>query len=1279
MPLVRVEVRNEYALGAPELYRETNKEDPKEVLEGVAVAGLVGVLRQLGDLAEFAAEVFHGLQEEVMRTSSRSHKLMARVQRIETALSPLEKVLLAQRSHLHFAYTAGSNWKAQIRCQQNHFIYSDVPQFIMDTYEDSRGPPRLHLLDKFDPGGPGSCLKRYSDPTFFKRASVASGEASADRTSKDKKGCKVKIRRSWTRSREVSRDASFSFNSSRMHSMQENVDGRSTASQTSSTYDAAQRSDLVEQTTSNLRNGSVYVKGNFHPFNLVQPEEQEYRESISSSLKKGESDFLDYNFLEEKVRAECDDIEIYPSQEQAGCSSSSATWDEKNETQEPNTLNSDNEGMRHCNINKNRHLESFSPDILDLETASHNAADFTTVDEMDIHPCDHAAPALESDEAHFDDIESETGQFMDALDTIESECDTDNDCIKMQQMELNPKLENKGVDEGVCEIPRHNLERQSSSSESNDLADSSLINDNCGNSLFSISPKSLHATKWNEDEFNLVLCEVPIHNLERQSSSSESNDLANSSLLNGNCGNSLISLSPNSLHATNLNGDEFDSVSCEVPRHNLERRSSSSESNDLVNSSLINGNCGNSLLSLSPKSLHATNPNGIESNLVLCEVTRHNLEYQSSSSETAFVISSLINGNCGNNLISLSPKSLHATNSSGDEFNSVLCGSARHNLELQISNSEFNDSSDSSLIGGNCGNNLISLSPKNLHATNSDGDEFNLILCEVDRHNLECQSSCSESNDLAGSSLINDNCGNTLISLSPKSLHATNSNRGESNSVFLVDKDLQLSQMDGDSWTCSSPSFDSREENDNTSAGSNLESISCTESSHFMDNNPGLPITDGTRAIIDSQKHFPGTSSVSSVTFWTNGGLLGLQPSKPPDCSILNAKDAWQENQTERFKHIEEDLNTNSSTSLEHQESSTSVRKTLWEIPPADLDTKLRKLCDSVPQYNSNITGSNTTSSRMFDLSNKLLPTGSEKKLLSGKNQNFSSELRNYPTISNRTFSGRTKVLSPSSSPPLAHMKVSFQPKNGLKTSKLKLKFPNRNTGIENGSDTFPSFQLVPEVPITWQHSGSDSDADTFCRSSPSLSGDDSHSNQSESNSEQWESSESPTCTDCDLYDSLRRISFTESVSTVLENRLQNCASCCSFDIQSSGATNNSFIKGLRDDISLKGFVESQFVPTPAPSPLPPVEWQKSEAVLTNSVSTVCQTKPALFNGDRIDSMDVQKRKSFNLRPMVTTKPTVPSGGSANDVQITAILERAKAIRQAVGSDGEDDGHWSEA
>lgn len=53
MPLLRFPVRNEYSLGHPDLYKGANKEDPKAVLDGVAVAGLVGILRQLGDLAEY--------------------------------------------------------------------------------------------------------------------------------------------------------------------------------------------------------------------------------------------------------------------------------------------------------------------------------------------------------------------------------------------------------------------------------------------------------------------------------------------------------------------------------------------------------------------------------------------------------------------------------------------------------------------------------------------------------------------------------------------------------------------------------------------------------------------------------------------------------------------------------------------------------------------------------------------------------------------------------------------------------------------------------------------------------------------------------------------------------------------------------------------------------------------------------------------------------------------------------------------------------------------------
>ena len=59
----------------PEIAFAELKDDPEVLLEGVAMAGLVGVLCQLVDLAEFAVEIFHDLHEEVMVTAARGQGL----------------------------------------------------------------------------------------------------------------------------------------------------------------------------------------------------------------------------------------------------------------------------------------------------------------------------------------------------------------------------------------------------------------------------------------------------------------------------------------------------------------------------------------------------------------------------------------------------------------------------------------------------------------------------------------------------------------------------------------------------------------------------------------------------------------------------------------------------------------------------------------------------------------------------------------------------------------------------------------------------------------------------------------------------------------------------------------------------------------------------------------------------------------------------------------------------------------------------------------------------
>ncbi|KAI8557172.1 hypothetical protein RHMOL_Rhmol05G0315500 [Rhododendron molle] len=191
MPLTRYQIRNEYSLADPELYREADKDDPEALLEGVAMAGLVGVLRQLGDLAEFAAEIFHDLHEEVMATAARGHGLMVRVQQLETDFPAIEKAFLSQTSPSLFFYDPGVEWHPNLRMDQNLITRGDLPRFVMDSYEECRGPPRLFLLDKFDVAGAGACLKRYTDPSFFKVEPSSSGMTKAE-VHREKKTRKAK-------------------------------------------------------------------------------------------------------------------------------------------------------------------------------------------------------------------------------------------------------------------------------------------------------------------------------------------------------------------------------------------------------------------------------------------------------------------------------------------------------------------------------------------------------------------------------------------------------------------------------------------------------------------------------------------------------------------------------------------------------------------------------------------------------------------------------------------------------------------------------------------------------------------------------------------------------------------------------------------------------------------------------------------------------------------------------------------------------------------------------
>lgn len=1175
-------MRNEYGLGQPELYKEANKEDPKAVLDGVAVAGLVGILRQLGDLAEFAAEVFHGLQEQVMATASRSHKLTVRVQCIEAALPPLEKAILAQTSHIHFAYTAGSEWHPRIQNEQNHFICNDLPRFIMDSYEECHNPPRLHLLDKFDTGGPGSCLKRYSDPTFFRRVSGSTIDATADKIQREKKARKKK-KRSSQRNGEISCVSLISNHSGRMHLTSPGVNGQ-TSSQTPSIVDMTLKSDLGEHSKSfDSRTGSGYIDCVYNLGSSLQPGEQGSEESSSRLMQH--IDVPDSDFCIESNRM-VDDRPQSSSPEQTIPSSCYVTSDEKAEIVEPKGQQCDSDEVpgaisanfdidmrnggtaNHTNVNGIDAVPDSEPqevlsanfdtdaqsrgtaylrsadqrDILldreyqevlsanfDSDTPERGTAILKNLDQMDIFPAAEDIPKSISNEDQLDEVESETDNYMDALNTIESESENDLDCqTKWEAEECYSSVNNCKMEDGIQELIEHSSVQYCSSIESHSVSG--------------------------------------------------------------------------------------------VP-----------------------------------------SSNGLTSNLL----------------------------------------------------ESVPSESIVHEQTPQISAK----SSDSE------------------HSPGTD------IYASVDNfHSSKVEP------------VITD---------------------GPQVESVLSDPSSSLSRM------------------------SNLHEQSGERTSS---------------SFCDSQQPLDEFSSVHSVKFWTNGGLLGLQPSKPPDFAVsngnsLNVVDRSNSGPPDTTSPKVEGQNERLDAFVENAKSYEKVsRASVGKVPVsfADSDSELEKstgshsnkfehghrgglnltaAAASGTELASDVKATSTeaneendsNSSLVFGLGHRLLVNGFHKKLSlvhddnseavsSPKTGVFDRGSRHhrdaYQTISKMDFMERFGCGSPlgslTSSPPLEHMKISFNPVDSSETSKLKLKFPDGSQCPDSVRDMFPSFQLVPEPAIPLHDYSSDSDDDTFCRSSPYLS-DDCASHHSESNSEQWESSPGGS-NDHELYDALCRMSSLESVSSTVQveraaeigmHADSGYQSVCTENgaepsLPSLDAINPALQGETKTDSDPNDLTKllNPAEPSPLPPPLPPVQWRLSkphsdvaeykqysdkqnyvsdalkhaldqelsgstlsqeresgpgDRQLTNKEAVALIRESRLedqqklnekkevnqsANGkgmdEREDFLHQIRTKSFSLRPTLPARPTFSSAPSAN-FKVTAILEKANAIRQAVASDdGEDDDNWSD-
>ncbi|KAF7006530.1 hypothetical protein CFC21_021567 [Triticum aestivum] len=190
-------------LSRPKLITNTNELPEAVVLEDEgAMAGFVGLLRQLGDLAQLAVEVFDGLHDQATAVSARARGLTLGARRLEAELTLVEERLLRRRSARpcflqqqdvavacsNSVFSSGIQSEGLCRFAGhgldlrrasarpvNHGVIvvgGTKPRSIAEHIRRCRGPPELSTLDKYDAGGEGACLKRYTDPSFFRAHSA---------------------------------------------------------------------------------------------------------------------------------------------------------------------------------------------------------------------------------------------------------------------------------------------------------------------------------------------------------------------------------------------------------------------------------------------------------------------------------------------------------------------------------------------------------------------------------------------------------------------------------------------------------------------------------------------------------------------------------------------------------------------------------------------------------------------------------------------------------------------------------------------------------------------------------------------------------------------------------------------------------------------------------------------------------------------------------------------------------------------------------------------------
>ncbi|CAI6010902.1 unnamed protein product [Closterium sp. NIES-65] len=166
MPLARRHVAAEESLASPSVLRAASSDDPRGMLEGVSMACLVGLVKQLAVLSDcsdplfcadsaspsapcsHASRVFEGLAADLAEVASRREQVAARARGLESVVGRIEERILKDSHPLALAYTPGVRWRAHVPTAQQVLLSADRPLVIVTAYQNAAPAPPLQRLHR---------------------------------------------------------------------------------------------------------------------------------------------------------------------------------------------------------------------------------------------------------------------------------------------------------------------------------------------------------------------------------------------------------------------------------------------------------------------------------------------------------------------------------------------------------------------------------------------------------------------------------------------------------------------------------------------------------------------------------------------------------------------------------------------------------------------------------------------------------------------------------------------------------------------------------------------------------------------------------------------------------------------------------------------------------------------------------------------------------------------------------------------------------------------------